>query len=391
MAVTFADYLQYMQDVGQGVSYTDLQPLAKFELLNPDETIYASFSAEVTGGTLNVNRANGVRRSCDISVQNIQDEFTPNPLTYWIGQKIKLSLGYEINGEDYYIPQGVFGVSNPQLTHVKSQKEGSISGVDKFAFLNGQLGGRLAATYSFVVGSNIVDSMKAVLLESAVNDPVLPFLMIDSAEVTPYTIYQEYGKTFADVQLELNSILSYNMYYSMGGRFTCEPDILNSLKPSQWDFRADSKIYLGIVENYNWDEAYNIVMVVGDNVNGNLALGIARNDDPSSPISTFRIGEKLAPPIQDAVIDTDARAQDRANFEITRYASLARDVVITSIPLFHLDVDQIISVYDEDVDLHGDRFLINSLSIPLNPSNSGQTMTINATSENDLDFVISNS
>jgi hypothetical protein len=330
-----------------------------------------------------------VRRSCDISVQNIRDEFTPNPLTYWIGQKIKLSLGCKINGEDFYIPQGVFGVSNPQLTHVKSQKEGSISGVDKFAFLNGQLGGRLAATYSFAVSSNVVNSMKAVLLESAVNDPVAPMLMISSSEVTPYTIYQEYGKTFADVLLELNSILSYNMFYDTNGRFICEPDVLNSEKGSVWDFRTDSKIPLGITINYNWDEAYNIVMVVGDNVNGNLALGIARNDDPSSPLSTYQIGEKLAPPITDAVIDTDARAQDRANYEIKRYTSLARDVVITSVPLFHLDVDQIVTVYDEDADLFGDRFLINSLSIPLDPK--GGTMTINATSENDLDFVITNS
>jgi hypothetical protein len=130
-------------------------------------------------------------------------------------------------------------------------------------------------------------------------------------------------------------------------------------------------------------------MVVGDNVNGNLALGIARNDDPSSPLSTHQIGEKLAPPITDAVIDTDARAQDRANYEIKRYASLPTEAVITCIPLFHLDVDQIITVTDSHENLSEERFLINSFTIPLNPS--GGTMTINASKANDLDFVITNS
>jgi hypothetical protein len=388
MSVTFADYIAYMKTADT------FQPIARFEFLNPDETAFASFSGEVTGGSLNVNRANGVRRSCNISVNNIYNGFTPDPRTFWINQKFKLSLGYRINGEDFFIPQGIFGVSNPQTTHIKSQKEASISGVDKFAFLNGQLKGRLASTYSIPLSTSVINSIKAILTESAVNDPVTPLLMIDSTEITPYTIYKEYGATYADVLLELDSILSYNMYYDTNGRFTCLPDILNSVKASQWDFStqqtndSNGKTYLGIVQKYNFDEAYNIVMVVGDNVSGNLALGIARNDDPSSPLSTMKIGEKLAPPITDTVIDTDERAQDRANYEIKRYASLAVDATITSIPLFHLDADQIITVYDEHERLYGERFLINSLSIPLAPN--GGNMTINASKANDLDFIITN-
>jgi hypothetical protein len=387
--ITFADYIEYMQNVGKGISRTDLQPLAKFEFLNPDETAYTSFSAEVTGGTLNVNRANGVRRSCDISVNNIYNGFTPDPKDFWINQKFRLFLGYVIKGEEYFLPQGVFGVSNPRTTHIKAQKEASISGVDKFAFLNGQLKGRLASTYSIPLSTSVIDSIKAILLESAVNDPVAPMLMISSSEVTPYTIYKEYGGTYADVLLELNSILSYNMFYDINGRFVCTPDVLNSIKATQWDYSTKSKIYLGIDQSHNFDEAYNIVMVVGDNVNGNLALGTARNDDPSSPLSTMKIGDKLAPPITDAVIDTDERAQARANYEIKRYASLAVDATITSVPLFHLDADQIVTVYDEDANCYGDRFLINNLTIPLAPN--GGTMTVNASKANDLDFVITNS
>jgi hypothetical protein len=382
MAVTFADYIDYMQTASV------YKPRAKFELLNSDETVYASFNAQVTGGSLNINRANGARRSCSINVNNIYNEFTPNPLTYWIGQKIKLSLGYNINGEDFFIPQGVFGVSNPQIVHVKSQKEGTITGVDKFAFLNGRLSGRLTSTYIIPVSSNVIDSIKAVLLESAVNDPVVPFLLIGSSEITPYTINKEYGKTYADVLTELNSVLSYNMYYDTTGRFTCEPDILNSIKASQWDYNSNNGVHFGLTENYNWDEAYNIVMVVGDNVNGNLARATARNDDPSSPLSTCLIGEKLALPITDAVISTDTQAQDRANFEIKRYASLSREVIITSVPLFHLDADQIITIYDEYADLYAEKFLINSITIPLTPS--GDVMTINATKANDIDFTITN-
>ena len=383
MAVTFAEYLEFMN------TSSVFNPIAKFDFLNHDETVYASFSSEVTGGSLSVTRANGVRRSCNINVHNIYNTFTPNPLTFWINQKFRLSLGYHINGEDYFIPQGVFGLSNPQNIHIKSQREATISGTDKFAFLNGQLGGRLSATYSLPLGSNILDSIKVILLESAVNDPVTPMLLIDPSEETPYTIYQEYGSTFGDLALELNNIISQNMYYNNAGRLVCEPDVLNSLKDSKWDFRTDSKVYLGMTQDSNFNEAYNVVLVVGDNVNGNLAIGIARNDDPSSSLSTHRIGEKLAPPITDTVIDTDERAQDRANFEIRRYAALATDNTITCIPMFHLDVDQIITVTDEQLGLNKERLLINNFSIPLNP-NGAQSMTISATKANDIDFEITN-
>jgi hypothetical protein len=384
MAVTFADYLQFME------TSSVFPHLAKFEFLNPDETVYASFTSEVTGGNIAANRANGVRRSCSINVQNINDTFTPNPVSgIWVNQKFKLSLGYKINGEEYYIPQGTFGMSNPQNTHIKSQKDATISGVDKFGFLNGQLGGRFSSTYSIAAGTNVITSIKSVLIESAINDPITPLLLIDASATTPYTIYKEYGTTFSDLLLELNSILSYNMYYNLNGRFICEPDTLNSLKPPQWNFNTSSKVYLGITQDPNFDEAYNIVMVVGDNVNGNQALGIARNDDPSSPLSIMRIGEKLAPPITDAVISTDQQAIDRANWELRRYASLSINATITCIPLLHLDVDQIITVTDEDANLNNERFLINSLNIPLDPK-SGQTMTITATKANDIDFEINN-
>jgi len=155
MAVTFTDYLRFMQTA------SIFEPIARFEFLNPDETAYASFSGEVTGGSLSINRANGVRRSCSINVNNIYDAFTPNVLTFWINQKFKLYLGYRINGEDYFIPQGVFGVSNPKTTHMVSEKSAMISGVDKFGFLNGQLGGRFSSSYNVPVSSNLVDVLKS--------------------------------------------------------------------------------------------------------------------------------------------------------------------------------------------------------------------------------------
>ena len=383
MAVDFADYINFM------LTSSTFKPIAKFELLNPDETVYASFSAEVTGGTLVANRANGVRRTCDLNVTNFYNDFTPNPDTFWVNQKFKLSLGYIINGEDFFIPQGVFGVSNPENIHIKSQKETRIMGTDKFAFLNGQLGGRILYTTEIPSGSNIIASLKASLVESTVNDPIIPLLLINSALTTPYIIIKEYDNNFGDLVLNINNILANNMFYDTIGRFTCEPDIPNSEKGSMWDFRTSSQVYLGATIGYKFDEAYNIVRVVGDNINGNLASGIAINADPSSPLSIWQIGEKVAPIIKSTTISSDNQAQDLADYWVQRYTSLASNAAITCIPLPHLDVDQIITITDSSLQLSEERYLIDNFTIGF--TGQGEfTMSIGATNANDLDFDISN-
>lgn len=380
MAVTYSDYINFMQ------TSSIFQLVAKFEFLNSDETTYQSFTSQVTGGSLNIVRANGVRRTVSINVNNINNLFTPNPLKFWINQKFKLSLGYIINGEPYFIPQGIFGLRSPTTLHAKSEKSASINGIDKFGFLNGMLNGRLEATYNINVNTSVKTAIASSL--SLCNDPITPLLII-GADTTPYTIYKEYGNTFGDLLLELNNMLAYNMYYDQTGRFVCEPDLSNMVKGSVWDFTDTSKLYLDIQQSFDFENAYNIVKVIGDNVNGNIATGVAMNNDPTSPLSVLNIGYKLAPIITDAVIDTDQRAQDRANYELLRYASLAVEATINCIPVLHLDVDQVITVTDTEEGLDREKFLINSISLPLDPK-GGQVMTIGASKLTDIDFDITN-
>lgn len=380
MAVTFADYIQYIKTA------TTLKPRVRFEFLNPDETIMTAFSAELTSGSLSANRANGVRRTCNINVHNVYDQFTPNPTSFWVNQKFKLYLGYNINGEDFFLPQGVFGVSDPDVIHYRGQKEATISGIDKFGFLNGTIGGRIYSTYYIPVNSNVVSVLKALLVDANINDPQAPMLMINSALTTPNAITESYGQNYSNLLSDINDQLAYNMYYNNNGRFVCEPDVLNSIKAVSWEFSTNNNKFLKIDSKFNFGEAYNVVMVVGDNIEGNLASAIAKNSDPSSPLSTLRIGEKVAPIITSSVISTDAQAQDRANYELMRYARMGINSSIDCVPLIHLDVDQIVTVTDNYLNLNAERFLINSFDISFSPNNS--TMTLTATKANDLDFEI---
>jgi hypothetical protein len=385
MSLTINDYIYNIK------YYLVLQPIASFEFLHPDETTYASFNAEVISGSLNINRANGVRRSCSLNVHNIYNTFTPSLLRLWKGQKFKLYLGYRINGEDYFIQQGVFVLRSPETIHEPSRKEATITGIDKFALLDGQLGGRLDATYGIDVDTRVNLAMSSILALPAINDPIMPLLSINDSELTPYTYYKELGGTYGDVLLELNKMLAFNMHYDRQGRLLCYEDGLNSEKGSQWDFNTSSNTeiltnrLLSVSRKYNLDNIFNIVKVVGDNINGNLATGEARNNDPTSPFSIVNIGEHLAPIIFDTLIDTDEKAQARAEYELKRYLQMGIETTINCIPLFHLDVDNIVTLTDVQEGIDNERLLIHSISVSFSPQGNN-LMSLSCVNSTDFDI-----
>jgi hypothetical protein len=154
-----------------------------------------------------------------------------------------------------------------------------------------------------------------------------------------------------------------------------EQDWADDTKGSLWDFSTSEFNYLGATRTYRFDEVYNAVRVIGDNINGNLALYEAQNTNLASPTSIPNLGYQRTLIIEDSVINTDALAEARANYELKRVTSLYSDVNISCIPMYHLDVDHVITLTDSALGFNRARLLIKELTIPL--STNGQ-MTISA-------------
>ena len=54
-------------------------PIAKIDFLRSiDESIESTIIGEITDGTLNIERNNGVRRAVDITLTNIDKQFKPD-------------------------------------------------------------------------------------------------------------------------------------------------------------------------------------------------------------------------------------------------------------------------------------------------------------------------
>jgi hypothetical protein len=396
LSLTFQDYLNAVKD-------TAIQTRIKIEWLFPDETVNKEITSDLsqTNGNLTIDFKNGARRSIDLTLYNVDKTYLPSINTLWIGQKIKLWLGFQIGEETYYLPQGVFYITNPRAVSNFSEKTLQIQGIDKFGALDGTVGGEVDGVYQIPVGNNIYDAIKAILNLSRGNgykidvlDPILSSYYVGKTTTlpdgsthqrltTPYTLRAEKGKTYGDIILELADMLGAIVYYNEEGRLVIEPsqlDVDDNTKPSVWDFTTEEFEYLGSDCEFKFSDIYNRITVVGDQINGKTATYTLENNNLNSETCILRIGSRTKI-IEDTAIYSDELAQERAKYEMKLTTIVQKAVGISVAPMYHLDVNKVITLTDDAYNFYKERFLINNINIPFS---MGESLKVTATSVNSL-------
>lgn len=374
---TYNNYLEYMT--------TGLyNPIIKAQWLRNDETPESEFSAHILDGSLTENLNDGVRKSIDLQLYNKDGIYIPNPDTFWIGKKIKIFIGYDIpNKGKIYFPKGVFVCAKPSLSSKGRCSELSLSASDKFSLYNGEIGGTLLNTYEISVNSNLNTAIRQILSQE--NQEIKMPKLQSTTMTTPYTIRKNGGNTYGDLLKELSFAMGERVYFDNDGILTTHSIRKDSVKPILWDYNYHEKFtYQSAKQDYKWNEVVNVVKVIGATINGNTAIGIAKNEDLSSPICIQKIGVKTLPsPIEDDVIQTDAEAQKRAEYELRKRMGVATTISISSIPLPHLEVNNAITTTDDNLGNKRKRHIINQI----NTNFGSKTMTVNGIESTDTEIV----
>lgn len=381
MSLTMSDYMSHI------LTANTFQPIAKVEVLYQDETLVSNgvFTGRILEGSLSVNLNNGARRSVSLKLANYDLALNPSPDIFWVNQKFALYLGFKINGEDFFIKQGVLAIKDPSLQLDGSMWVLNITGEDKWSLLDASLAGRLLSTLDIPIGTNVNSAVQSVLSLPEINDPQ-PLIADASTFTTPYTLLST-DKVASSVISELGNMISRNYYYDTNGSLNMRDDIDDTLKPSLYDFGASGdKHYQGGVHTSQFSETYNVVTVIGATIQGDIASYQAINSNDASPISINRIGYKIMDDIEDANISTDYLAQLRAEYELKKVSRLYSQIQFSIYPMFHLDVDEVCTITDSNAGLDHEPVIINSYTINFG---SNPTMTINATRTQDLLFDLS--
>lgn len=383
----------------------------KVEWLNPDETVNFEFTNSLydINIDLSVNYQNGSRRSCTLTLNNDRNQFPINFNNIWFGQKFKLWMGVYIDEKTpYYFPQGVFYISNPNEVYQPSTRTIKINGVDKWAFLDGTLHGKLSGTYQTNIGVSLYDATRELLRlprviateeTTSINDVVDPAPPIISTVFLnkpneiwkcPYTAKVERGKTYADVLLEYATILCAHIYYDVNGHLVIEPmidtadDITDTNKEVVWHFTVEEKQLLGLTQTYNFDKVYNDIIVLGNIANGYQFKARVQNRNIMSDTCVQKIGLKTKEPFEDNQYYSDEQCEELAMYYAKIDTILQKSGNIDSTPLYHLDVNKLVTVSTPNNNMSKELFLITGFTL-----NSSDKMSVNITSVNILkDFSV---
>ena len=275
---------------------TDFTKLCKLEFLQPDHSVAyvldnnprnARSKAFVQEGTIKVNLQNGQRRQASVRIVNLDGAYDYAVNKVWFGQEIRLSEGLILpDGSEFYLPQGIFLIKDPEETFKPGKREVVYQLVDKWANLDGTLYGNLEGTYEVPVGAEIFTAISTLLAEDRGNgqpvDSMKPIFTdyyngmtttdihgeVYANTVTPYTlIVDSTNGTLADVITGLNTMLAGWVGYDATGRFRLDPsqdDILDISKPVQWAFTPTEKQFLGATYTVKNSEVYNDIIVNGE-------------------------------------------------------------------------------------------------------------------------------
>ena len=401
----------------------DFVKLAKLEFLNPDGNVAFALDnnalnyrsgAFLQSGSLSVNRNNGRRRQATVTLVNLDNEYDYAVNHIWFGQQIRLSEGLILpDGTEYYIPQGVFEIENPQESLQPGQKTVTYNLVDKWANLDGSLFGNLEDVYSVPASTNILAAMWSLLnldrytMQTATVathkiDAVMPNFtnyyngktqtLTDGTVVAlieaPYDFNSSSSGTLADVVIGLNDMIAGDIGYNQTGRLTLNPsqdDILDTDKPILWEFSQHSKTFLGAEYTTKNAEVYNDVIVVGATSDLNVtAKARAQNLDPTSDTCVSRIGLKTKR-LEMSNFYSDQVCEDYAVWQLKRFSTLSKEIVVTSTQMFHIVENELITVQRNDKPGSPiERHLVMGFTRPIGQTGS---MTINCVSVNDFPII----
>ena len=356
-----------------------VRPRFRLSLLYDNEDFRRDISEYLIAGSgsLQIQYAQGQRRSLNFTLDNSTGIFTPTGINsdIWVNTKFKLELGMETStGDIIWNSAGIFVIGTPQAIRQNAQETIDIQCYDKFALLDGTLGGTLEATYEIDAGETIYNVIVDTLLEDNGNGyPIdLKQVFFDTSlinEVTQYTVSKSANESYGDMLIELANMIACDIYYNENGNLVVQSgikDISQVNKPTLWTYKDTEYEYISGHINYDFTSVRNRVTVVGCNVNSDngIYVAVAENTNPRSSTRIDLIGIKNYY-LEDNNIYTQSLAQDRADCELNKLAIVQQTVDIESTFMIHLDVNNCIALDDDFFDYFDERFIIQSISIPL--------------------------
>lgn len=202
-------------------------------------------------------------------------------------------------------------------------------------------------------------------------DTEYPYTIEQSIFAQPYTIQTEIGKSFADIFLEYKTMLMGKVFYDREGYMRFEPistsvsDYSDENREIGWHFTVTEQEFMGLELENKFDTTYNDVIVLGSITNGKQAKARVQNRDPQSEFSIDRVGIKTKTPYNSDQYYSNEQCIALAKYYAQTDMAMERAGTISSLPIYHLDVGQIVTISTPNNKMSREKFLITGISYNL--------------------------
>ena len=404
--------------------------LLRIELLSYYETSIGEITKDLlvdVKGQININYKQLTRRSCSLSVSNVDQKYLPtspdSPI--WYRKKFKLWIGIQDDKNDiYWWSQGIYYI----VSATANAHTVNIEGIDKGGALDGTLKTNMAEVqYILKAGSVIADILRDILSlnmganveianSSAYGGSNLPIDPIPPLIDLKFNSQRIKADISVDANNYLGSLLTSvadnygsDVYYDANGhlRYSAQADIFfvdgYKYMAHQWDFvdlsepnyqytfdganavtvytnlSVDTQALIKAQEEHEANkkaEEANSTQVLADTIDTEDTISAenlyytAYNVNPLSPINVGAVGLRRMESKEIDYIDTTesdmrARCQQYAVMLLHRQTCVSTNLSFNSPIIPHLDVNKTIGITDKYQKIDNETFVIQSITIPL--------------------------
>lgn len=349
--------------------YPNIKPKHRVFVLNFDETInYEIPQEDILNDGISYKEGynNGQRRTLDLTLINIDGKYTPNINALWYNSKILYTSGIEYEGTEYLFARGIYLITDFNYSFTNNDRKIIYALKDKYINYEGPCG-TIIDSIEFKPGIDIQELLSQISNTGTADglsyDLKPPLINSDvSATELQQTIRIESGGKFSQIIDQVATQMGCEYFYNALGYLCFYPlnESMNDIdKPIIWSYSKNE------IDQFNFQgsqELVNVIKVTGSNIDGKIYSAVVKNENLGSNINIYRINERPGQTLQDENILSDDMARERGEFELRKNSILAFQQTIT-VPFNPiLQVNNLIEIDDDDLNLHNDKFLINSIS-----------------------------
>ena len=238
--------------------------------LTNDELPREEIVGRATGGSVNIDGASAVRRSCSLSMLALDSDDIITDIYWCYNNKFKLEVGLKnlINNkypDIIWFDMGIYIITNFSKSKSTNTLSISLSGKDKMCRLNGEVSGNIMMSTDFGT-EEIVNKIEEI-----------------DENGNPKTTYQTTVNKLPIYLIIQNAVKTY-------GQEKAENIIINDLNQygyELWEYRGDNPMYLFIEPNYNSEQGQVVNMTFNGDTKTNYEYADAADGSGYASLDEF--------------------------------------------------------------------------------------------------------